>query len=242
MSITFKNSPVYVGTDFVFAKTATISERAEFARVDELGYSSVRTILSSRPRGDVSIDGYLTDSALGIIELTGISPFQVRIGPLECTGYLEDFSIKIAPLTLVECSMKAVFFSEMSRNASITPAATLDAEDISHGAFSTANINNLVSINLSFSQSVTPYFAIGTNTIIGMDFNGGQIKCDIDGTGLQKVLDLDCDSSSDLVLNLKNVCNTELGDLTVEGLKVTESSLTIQADDVVGKMSLIRYF
>jgi hypothetical protein len=126
-----------------------------------------------------------------------------------------------------------------------------DGNEISHGAFSTFKTGqnnilfnqNLFSLDISFSQSFQPYYKIGTNNILGINYNGGEIKCTINGTGIQRIIDSNCSNGTDIVLNLKNLCNSSLGDIYISGLKVISSSLTInEEDDLVGNLELIRYF
>lgn len=123
--------------------------------------------------------------------------------------------------------------------------------DLAHGAFSTVETGsqallfntNLLSLDLSFSQSVTPYFGVGGTNIIGLEYGGGQISCSIDGTGIQRMVDFECDSGTNLVLTLKNLCNTELEDIRVSGFKITSSSISLnESEDVVGKLEMVRYF
>lgn len=254
MGISFLNSSFVInGTKFC-AYQANFTESSNFQRVDELGYSSVRTVSSSRPNGNFSVDFYLDEKSIAFTNLTGLVPFTGGVSGIGFnTGFMSEFSISAEPLSVIKASIKGSFFERLNRDIIPFSADHDSIDGISHGAASSVGVDigdtsiysnqNLFSINLSFTQNISPRYKAGSIDLLGYDYEGGEIKCTLNGTGLQRAVDFLCQDETNIVLNLKNVCNTSLGDIEVKGLKVVNSSVTInEEEDVVGSLELIRYF
>lgn len=250
MNISYKNSPVVINSRVMYANQLTLTETSEFQRVDELSYPAPTLFSNVRPQTEFSLDGYLTSGMLRNIDLTGLTGFAVKCGTFSLTsGFMNEFSVNAQAVSPITCSLKGIAFESPNRNA--TPAVvSFEQERGAHGAMSYVQTGEAVMYNtdllgftISFTQGIAPFYQIGTRNLLGIDYNGGEIRCTLNGTGIQRAVDFGCGNATDVVLNLKNLCNTSLGDITISGFKVNNSSLTVnENDDVVGNLELIRYY
>lgn len=258
MSMSFKNSPFIIqapigGTKHaLYSSQATLDEKIDFQRVDILGAPNAGIVASSPIQGTFSSDFYLTAADYAkCISLTGLVPFEGGVSDAWFTsGYMNEFSISVEPLSPIKGSIKGAFYGGGIGTESNSDYSF--PSEIAHGAYSdismgdegeTLEINpNLFSMNLTWTQSFTPNYAIGGN-IVNYKDGGGEIRCSLNGAGLQNAVDA-C-SGYDVTLSLKGVCSdgSELASVEVHGLRVTSSSVTIsETDGVVGTMELIGYF
>ena len=251
-SISFKNVPVVIGGIHLYASQASIEENLSYDKVESLGRSTVATVESSRPNGTFSADFYLHSSLVtSFLAFQGLVPIAGSIGPLTfASGYMTEFSINIEPLSLVKASVKGVFFSKFGgRDGSWTSEGVFDkapSTDFAHGANS-YNIDagrEDISVNFVLSQSFTPHYAVGTEAIIGVEYNGGDIKVSIKGRSLQDGVGVCAVEDSAVELQLAPYCvgNPIAGTAKIEGFKITSSSISVSAGgDLEGSMELIKY-
>lgn len=251
MNISFKDSTCYINDICVAATSADISENISYSRVDDLGYANTAQVQSSHPQGQFSINGYVDTNTLRLKDLTGFKPITGRVGYLGFTGgFLSSFSISSEPMALMTFSMTSDFFSKMRKDmAELTQ--TFSGQRFAHSALSTVETGNaslvlnhrMFSVSIELSQETTPKFKIGSNEVLGYDFGGGSIKVSLQGSGLQHAVQEQCENSVNFVLNLQNLCNEDVGEIRIEGLKVSDSSVSVDGNDGVnGKVDLVGYF
>jgi len=247
--ISFKNTPFKINGTQIYATQASLSEKVDYARVEGLGYTDVGLAQSSRPEGEFSAEFYIREGEADFfMTKTGLVQLNGAIGGVTFeTGYMEEFSLSIEPLSLIKANVKGRFFGPLTwGNPEVTPN---DSEiepdsDFAHGAKSTiANHADAISLSYSVSQSVEPSYVIGSTEIIGFKYRGGQITVGLGGTGLQTAVDYDCESGEpNVTINLNSICGGELDVISNMGFKVTNSSISVSAsEDLVGNMELIKY-
>lgn len=251
MSFNFKNQPFVVNGVQVDAYSVTMEESISYQRIDELGYSSVGTFEDSRPNGSFSAGCYLNSRNFSLLNnYTGLKSFTGTVGTIGFkTGYMTEYSISASPTSIIESSFNGIFFEKIDKSLYNIITDEVTNSRYAHGAESLvdgsalAYNQSLLSLELSFSQNVTPFYKIGTNEIIGLEFNGGEIQCSIRGTGIQIAVDLNCNQENNIILNMKNLCKQNIGNIEIDGLKVTRSSIEVNKEqNLIGSVDLIRYF
>jgi len=253
--VSFKNVPFKLGDFTLHATQASVSESAGFQRVEALGYSSVSTVASERVNGEFSAEFYLPNNvAAGLTgKMGGLNKLNGQLGSYMgfVDGYLTEFSFSIEPYSLVSASVKGVFFSAAKRagfTPILDPGAIGNASNIfAHGARSyiTGDSNftlaSPISATLSFTQSVSPSYQIGTDVLLGVRYEGGEIKASVEGRGLQEAVDLCGTQKADL--KLRPLCeSTDLASFTIANMKITNSTLTVDtSNDLVGSIELTKF-
>ena len=245
----FKDSPVSINGTTIFANEASLAEGSNSERKDELGSETIRTISASRPRGSFTANYYITDDDNAIRNLTGIIPVSAQIGEYGfSSGILTNYTISAKPNSLIMANLNIQFFSVINRNMT-TPDIPDENARFVHGGKSIIQAlsynTGLYEFKLEFSQSVQPYFKLGSNEIIGFDFVNGQIKCDIKGSGLLDAISADsfCPDEQTISLSLRTLCNDVVGTINYGGLQINDAKLNLDSsNDAVGDVSLIKFF
>ncbi len=246
--ISFKNAPFRLGGRIFFATAASVEETHSYQRVEGLGYTNVGAAESSRPNGSFSADFYLRDGdANHIFQYFGsLRKVNGSLGPVSFTeGYITEFSFSIEPVSLVKASVRGVFFQKMTRGGSWASAGTLSGlpdDTFAHGAKTTVSISEAISVSYSITQSVTPHYVVGSDTIAGVKYDGGEVKVTIQGKGLQKAISECPDEAESVNINLGTLCGGGFDNVSTLGLLIISSSVSVNAnEEVVGSMELMKY-
>ena len=244
----FKDCPVALNGLTLFASKASISEKSDLQRRDDLGMSQTDGI-RSRPAGSMTVSYYVDDVVdPQIRNMTGLVPITGVVGDVGfVSGFLTNYSISAQPSQLVQADVTIGFFTNLSHDIDIgdDPEAGII---FAHGGRSVASglsfNTGLFSFQLDISQSISPYFKIGTNETCGFDRTDGSIKCSLKGSGLNDVLPSGfCDSGSGILLKLRTVCNDDLGDIEVQGMRITDAKMSVDsAEEIVGELNLVKFF
>ena len=247
-TITFKNAPVVINGVTKLASEASISENLSYERKDELGAEIVRTVPNERTAGSFSMSYYLSDSDSAIRGLTGYSPVTGKIGDYGfISGFMTRYSISVDPNEPIQANLSVDFYSAINRSMA-TGTSPSGGLDLAHGGGSIASgvsfNTGLFSFDYEISQTFTPYLQLGNTGLMSVERTNGSISCSLKGSGLaDAVADDFCDSGTGISLNLKTLCGTSIGTIQESGMKLADCKISIDnASDVIGEVSLIKYF
>jgi hypothetical protein len=243
----FKDVVIYINGVAKFASEATLSQQGEVSRVPELYLKKVSSINSSRIAGSFSATYYLNNNDSDIRALTGINICSGGIGDVKFENALmKNYSINVTPYDVMQASVSFDFYTPMSTGIA-SPSIPSTGVKFGHGSYSDISSiifnNNPFEFNYSLEQTITPSFSMGDHTApIQFKFEQGQENCSLKGRSVASALEF-CGDSVNLVLNIKNTCNSSLGTIGVSGLKVTDEELSLTNDEnLTSTVSLIRYF
>lgn len=247
-TITFRDSAVVINGVAMLASQASISESLSYERRDELGGENVRTVPSQRPAGSFSMSYYLPDSDGVIRGLTGYSPVTGKIGDYGfSSGFMTKYSISVEPNSPIQANLSIDFYSAINRGMT-SGNAPMGGSNLAHGGGSIASgvsfNTGLFSFDYEISQSFTPYLLLGNTGLMSVERTNGSISCSLEGSGLADAVAEDfCDDGTGISLNLKTLCGDSIGTIQESGMRITSCDLSIDnVDDVIGKVSLIKYF
>jgi hypothetical protein len=243
MNVKFKDCPISINGVTKHATSASIAESMEMEAVRSLGVSSsAGNWPSNKPRGTFSASYLMTDSDLAVRNLTGVVPVSGNVGGLSfVSGFLSSYSVGAEPNSLVEASVSFDFFQKIEElGAFPSPPSGVDYAHGSESYPSSVFFNdNLFRFEYNISQSVTPYFYLGENSICAADLENGSVTVTLEGSGLGGSIEYPCPSTTSVGLSLRDICGNSIGEIQESGLKIRDSELSVTNDDgLVGKITL----
>tara|TARA_R110000824_G_scaffold174380_3_gene352521 strand:- start:1811 stop:2581 length:771 start_codon:yes stop_codon:yes gene_type:complete len=251
--ITFENSPVQIeapaGTFNLLANSSSISisnPRRETKRFGTAGFHS--QVLDGPMTAQLSVSYYMTDADSGVRGLftgDGIQLFNANVGPYRLySGVASSMSMSIDPYSVVSCTLDIAFYNGYDQGGS---TSTITAPgDVIHGGASDVSTdllwtNDIISVNYSMNQGISPVYPLGGLAPTGYTREGGTISVDLEGTGLGSILDFTgvCEGYTTGNINLTGVCEGTVGGGIPFSGYVTDPSITVAPnEEIVGSLSV----
>ena len=214
--ITFENSPVQIGDFYVLANSASISisdPRRGTKSFGEPGFDS--QVREGAAVGSVNVSYYMTSGDENVRNLftgNGIQLFDISVGPYRCySGVANSMSMTIEPYSVVSCTLDMSFYNGYDQDGSTGNIAT--PEDLIHGGASEAYADvlwgtDLVSVNYSMAQSISPVYSLGELMPGGYTREGGTIEVGLAGTGWGHIVDTStlCEGYTTGNISLDRLC------------------------------------
>lgn len=250
MNIDYKNLPIYINDNFIFANSLNLSFNNSYQRIDSLGAETVLTVRDSRPRANFDATFYSTTGLSNILNLTGCQAVKVNFGEFYFnSGFINNISINITPNGLIESSIGIDLYEELKSSSFSVNKEEHAIEKIAHGNNTNFYLDEeilinkkLISASIAINQSIQVEFEISKTNIIGAYLQDGSIECEIQGTGLQDIINISKIQNSNAFLNLKNMCNIESEQINFYNLKMRDYNISVNGESVDGSVSLVRYF
>jgi len=195
--ITFENSPVQIGDFYVLANSASISisdPRRGTKSFGEPGFDS--QVREGAAVGSVNVSYYMTSGDENVRNLftgNGIQLFDISVGPYRCySGVANSMSMTIEPYSVVSCTLDMSFYNGYDQDGSTSNIVT--PTGLIHGGASEASTDvlwgtDLVSVNYSMNQSISPVYNLGELMPGGYTREGGTIEVGLAGTGWGHIVD-----------------------------------------------------
>lgn len=259
MSNCYKNFPVIItygdsSADEVYGNSVNLSEGLNLQTALSLGVKGSSAVFNTEvPKGQINIDSYLTTdlSIFNTLKGNNDQDVSVQFGPYSAPSpsIMTSMSVSIKVGEPITVSRSFEYFGSLFVGASPAPSSPvlnpITSENIVLGGFSNiGNLENISSVDWSFSQSYKEYHLLGevVPTII---FSEGQITINVEGEGLAGQLMTSTDSC---VLPPKNYtisafgCDDQsLGSLSIFGHMQERTSTVSSEQDEVNSASIIQY-
>lgn len=259
MSNCYKNFPIIItygdsSTDQIFSNTTSLSESLDLQTALSLGVKGSSSVFNKEvPKGQISVDSYLMNDLSVFNELKGSNDQQVsvRFGPYSSPApcIMTSMSVSITVGEPITVSRSFDYFGSVATSSSPTPSSPslspMTPDNITLAGFDgIGSLQNINSINWSFSQSYKEYYLLGelVPTII---FEGGQVTLDINGEGLPAALTSANESCVNLSRNYQISvfdCDSQnLGSLIIDGHMQSRNSTVSSEQDETNSASIIQY-
>jgi len=247
--ISFKDISLKIGEKKFFSDQANISTNVASERIDFLAYENVSTIQIPKINGEISSSLFLNSELLDtIINLTGLNSTGFNIGGIGInnSGFLTNFSFTLEPMTLTTSDIQINFYKDLDQKNIIQENEDEDVDFknlFAHGKNSSFSGigNNLTSAQFSIQQNFRPLYRIGEKSAYAVDFEGGEINCNINGFGLQDFIEY-CEESKNINFTLRSMCDSGIKDIKISGMKIISSNINIDSsNNLIGEVSLIKY-
>ena len=257
MSNCYKNFPVKINysdssVDTIYGNSSSLSENLNIEHAESIGVKGSSAVFTnSIPKGDLSVDSYLIDD-LGVynnLKGSNDQKLTINFGPYTCPSpcVMSSMSIDIRVGEPITIQRTFNYFGEVSTGESPVPTnpdlKPIVPENVSLSGFDAlGGVENITSINWSFSQEYNEHYLLGNPTPI-ISFGQGQISLNIEGEGLTNPLvSENCISSPELYNITVSGCGGQsLGTLSVSGHMESRSSSVSSESDEVNSVSIIQY-
>jgi hypothetical protein len=274
MAVTFYNCEVKISTTGILAESASIESSLSLSPAYSLGHRGSQDQVPSGPlKTTISIDYYLkTDREPNYAISSGLrsylsdtpSPVGIKIAGLGAPAYLERYSLRTEPNSLIKANASYVCFTplggELREKLFNANYSGTNASGVGHGW--TTNItsttdqsnNRTLGFSYDFSAKWEPVYKMGTANPVNVLFHGGQetfsfvkdtfIKPTFSGTDVSNYL-TGLSRTNFNISSLDTFCGNSGNHINInmDNSKVISSSVSIQTKDIVRtNTTLTRYF
>ena len=152
--------------------------------------------------------------------------------------------MSVEPYSVVSCTLDMAFYSGYDEGGTTSTLAA--PGDVIHGGASDVETDllwasDIVSVNYSMDQDITPVYPLGGLLPTGFSREGGTVSVELEGTGLGSILDFEdiCAGYVEGSINLSGVCNEEIGGSISFSGNVTDPSISLGPNaEIEGSLSV----